>query len=105
MDITIKTATHPGSVLAPTWDMVKAYKARILSDWDYTVQYFSLMVSRMNAPEMEGRVNRSALNMLTEQKQITLVCFCPSGAFCHRVLAARMLESMGYGRYVGEWQL
>jgi hypothetical protein len=109
LDITVKSSVHPGNVLAPTWNMVMRYKDQKLSDWDYTVQYFSLLVGRMNAPEMEGRVNRSAFNMLTEQKQIpqriTLVCFCPSGAFCHRVLAARMLESMGYGKYVGEWQI
>jgi hypothetical protein len=34
--------------------------------------------------------------------QITLVCFCRSFTFCHRVLAARMLEEMGYGKYLGE---
>jgi len=38
-------------------------------------------------------------------KQITLVCFCPSGQFCHRILAAHMLENMGYGKYIGEWQI
>jgi hypothetical protein len=105
MDITVKTATSPGIVLAPTWNMVMSHKDQKLSDWDYTVKYFSLLVGRMNAPEMNGRVNRSAFNNLTENKQITLVCFCPSGVFCHRVLAARMLESMGYGKYIGEWQL
>jgi len=105
MDITVKSAVGIGTVLAPTWDMVMSHKDQTLSDWDYTVKYFSLIVSRMNAPEMEGRANRSAFNLLTEHKQITLVCFCPSGAFCHRVLAARMLESMGYGKYIGEWQI
>jgi hypothetical protein len=105
LDITVKGNTPHGRVLAPTWAMVNGYKAQKLSQWDYTVQYFSLLVARMNAPEMEGRANRSAFNMITENEQITLVCFCPAHQFCHRILAARMLENMGYGRYVGEWSL
>jgi len=105
MDITVKTSTRPGVILAPTWDMVMSHKDQTLSDWDYTVKYFSLLVARMNAPEMEGRANRSMFNLLTEHKQITLVCFCPAFGFCHRVLAARMLENMGYGRYHGERQI
>jgi len=102
LDITIKGNQYPGNILAPTWNMVMRHKDQKLSDWDYATQYFSLLVGRMNAPEMEGRTNRIAMNRITEFKQLTLVCFCPPFEFCHRVLAARMLENMGYGKYFGE---
>ena len=102
MDITVKGNQVPGNILAPTWEMVRGLQKQTLNQWDYTVQYFSLIISRINAPAMVGRANRITLNNLLEREQLTLVCFCPSGEFCHRVLAARMIENMGYGKYIGE---
>jgi len=105
LDITVKSSVYPGNVLAPTWDMVKRHKDQKLTDWDYATQYFSLLVGRMYAPEMDGRANRLAMDRITEAKQVTFVCFCPPFGFCHRILAARMFENMGYGKYHGEWQI
>jgi hypothetical protein len=103
LDITVKGGTPPGSVLAPTWDMVKEYKAGTMDQWDYTIKYFSLIVQRMHTGKDELRYLLD--NIVTNHQQLTLVCFCPKGQFCHRILAARMLENMGYGRYIGEWQI
>jgi len=107
MDITVKSAIPPGNVLAPTWDMVNGYKAQTLTQWDYAVQYFSLLMSRMTS--LSGDLSHGERVMfdeiVTNRQQLTLVCFCPAGEFCHRVLAARMLENMGYGKYIGEWQI
>ena len=105
LDITVKNSIYPGNVLAPTWEMVQGIKAQKITEWGYAVQYFSLIISRVSDISTNGRVHRAALHNIGERKQITLVCFCPAGQFCHRVLAARMLESMGYGAYKGEWQL
>jgi hypothetical protein len=102
MDITAKGNFLPGVVLAPTWEMVRGFKDGTLSQWDYTSKYFSLLLER--SLFKDGKFE-SYLNEIVNHKQTTLVCFCPSGAFCHRILAARMLEDMGYGKYIGEWQI
>jgi len=103
LDITVKSATPPGSVLAPTWEMVKRYKDGTLDQWQYTIKYFAKLVDRMyRAGDREQKMLDA---ILTDRKSLTLVCFCPVGEFCHRILAARMLEDIGYGRYVGERQL
>ncbi len=103
IDITVKGSVKPGEILAPTWEMVKRYRAGTLSQWDYAVQYFSLIVGRVNAlsPAWRNELDEIIMN----REQITLVCFCPSGEFCHRILAARMIENMGYGKHIGEWQI
>ena len=104
MDITVKGNQYPGNLLAPTWEMVRGLQKQKLSQWDYAVQYFSLIIARLTVTETAyaASVNRIALDTILKHKQLTLVCFCPSGEFCHRVLAARMIENMGYGKYLGE---
>ena len=100
LDITVKGNTPPGNVLAPTWDMVKAHKAGTLGDWDYTVQYLSLIVKRMySGAEIEQDMMDQIVFRLPS---LTLVCFCPAGQFCHRIPAAQMLQNMGHGTYHGE---
>jgi hypothetical protein len=105
LDITVKGNTYPGNVLAPTWEMVKDYKAGKIDQWLYATQYFGHVVSRVSNLGMDGRVMRAALNNITERQQVTLVCFCPAGDFCHRIIAARMLETICDATYVGEWQI
>jgi hypothetical protein len=103
MDITVKSSTPPGNVLAPTWDMVNGYRTGKISQWDYALQYFSLLMVRMSTIGDSWRASFD--DIVLDRPQITLVCFCPAGQFCHRILAARMLENMGHGKYIGEWQL
>jgi len=100
IDITIKGAVKPGEVLAPTWDMVKRYKAGTLGDWDYTMEYFGLVMGRIFnlSPTWRNELDE----IISNRSQITLVCFCPASTFCHRVLAAQMIQNMGYGKYIGE---
>ena len=101
LDITVKGKIPPGNVLAPTWDMVKGYKDGTIDQWDYAVKYFALLLQRA----MAGALDPALGEIFAQRKQLTLVCFCPVGEFCHRILAARMLENMGYGKYIGERQL
>jgi hypothetical protein len=104
LDITVKGNTPPGSVLAPTWEMVKGYQKGTITQWDYATRYFSLIVERMHTINSDKwRIMLD--DVVADRKQLTLVCFCPAGQFCHRILAARMLENMGYGTYVGEWNI
>jgi len=105
LDITVKGSVYPGNVLAPTWQMVQAIKAGKMTEWDYSVKYFANIVNRMYQPGRAGELDRSAIDNIANRQQTTLVCFCPSGQFCHRILAARMLEGMGFGKYIGERQI
>lgn len=71
--------------LAPTWDLVMAYKRG--STWDdYTAGYRALLVQRWD-------LVRSWLDSLDPQTDYTLLCFCRprAGQHCHRELLARML--------------
>ena len=103
LDITVKANSYPGSVLAPTWDMVRGLQAGTINQWDYTIKYYSLIAHRFYTAEA---TTRHAFNaFLTNYDPLTLVCFCKIGDFCHRVLAARMLQEMGFGQYVGERQI
>ena len=100
IDITVKGNTPPGNVLAPTWAMVRGLQAGKITQWDYTIKYFSLLMTRTMSI---GDAWRSTLDQIVyDRKSITLVCFCPPGEFCHRVLAANMLQHMNYGVYHGE---
>ena len=100
MDITVKGNQYPGNILAPTWEMVRGLQQQKLTQWDYTLQYFSLILSKSvhNQPKFNAALNE----IIANRQSLTLVCFCPSGEFCHRVLAARMLENIGLGKYIGE---
>lgn len=87
LDITISTKnTTWGRAFAPTWEIVRGHKNKVLSDEAYTRQYHRLM--------HESRVQHPAhWEYLFGLKKIVLVCFCTPGAFCHRVILANMIQS------------
>jgi hypothetical protein len=100
VDITVKGDEYPGNWLAPTWAMVRGLQAGKITQWDYTVQYFSLLINR--ALKQNDWSRNAIHDLLTNRSDITLVCYCPSVEFCHRILAARLFENWGDGRYIGE---
>src|SRR5258708_14303563 len=87
-DITVKSATGIGRLLAPTWAMVggvkhwQGYKA--LTPAQYTTLYYDLLRSRF-------RADRPSFLDLVQRERLVLLCFCPAGAFCHRHLAVNLL--------------
>lgn len=88
LDITVKGIDPIGSYFAPTWSMVMGYKSGQCSVEEYTRLYEQKMDDCVkNNPEIWSRV--------LGYDRITLVCFCKSGDFCHRILLARRLENMG----------
>jgi len=91
LDITVKTGNP---VFAPTWDMVKAFKAGALSEEKYTGQYIQLMRDSY-------RENKKEWLDLLDRERVVLVCFCKSGEFCHRILLANILTKLG-AKYCGE---
>lgn len=106
LDITVK-GNHPiGSLYAPTWNMVNAVKNGTLSEELYTGQYYNLLIERWktNGSEMMKLVEDLQSNFYTgaHAKDITLVCFCPSGSFCHRYLLVKFLQHNYAVEYGGE---
>ena len=90
LDITVK-GQHPfGRHFAPTWEMVWDSKKGKISEDEYTARYVRIL-----------RTDKLH-ELATVYKQITLVCYCAAGAFCHRVILAELLESMKLGTYIGE---
>ena len=99
LDITVKGNTPPGQVLAPTWEMVKAYKAQEIDSWQYSVKYFALIMKRILTL---SDYHRLMWDEIESKSTITLVCFCPPGLFCHRTVAAQLLAEVAPGTYHGE---
>lgn len=71
-------------VLQPTWDVVRGVKSGIVSPEQYTTAYRALLARRMPAL-------RTWLAMLDPAQDITILCFCHEGTFCHRQLIAQIL--------------
>jgi len=94
LDITVKGQDPLGKYFAPSWEMVMKCKQGKISEEEYTRKYLNLMQkSKQEHPE--------AWEKLLSRKRVVLVCFCPPGAFCHRVILAKLLEKYG-AVYKGE---
>jgi uncharacterized protein YeaO (DUF488 family) len=99
LDITVSSKNNTwGRMFAPTWDMVMGHKRGILSDAEYTEQYHTLMHSSMAHYKQHW-------THLFNMPCVVPVCFCPAGAFCHRVVLATMIQSLNRGVYRGEIQI
>ena len=94
LDITVKGRDPVGLIMAPTWDMVMGHKNGTLNDEGYVKEYYQ-------------QIERTKISSLALWQQfmamdeVTLVCFCRAGAFCHRVEMAKVLSLWGC-TYIGE---
>jgi uncharacterized protein YeaO (DUF488 family) len=95
LDITAKGKDHFGIAFAPTWDMVMGYKQGRISEAEYERRYLELLRESWNK-------RPDAWQNLLGRMEVTLVCFCRSGDFCHRVLLAKLLERHFGFSYRGE---
>lgn len=84
-DITVKSGDK---VFAPTWNMVMDYKRGKLSKEAYSSMYRELMLR-------SWREHRQAWLDLLNREEVTLVCYCRPGDFCHRLLLAEYLVKLG----------
>ena len=91
LDITVKSGDK---TFAPTWDIVGKVKKGLMSEEEYTKEYYRLMRNSY-------KNNRSEWDKLLKQDEVVLVCFCKKGSFCHRYLLADMLIKLG-AEYKGE---
>lgn len=83
LDITVK-GQHPfGRVLAPRWEMVMAVHNNGVSAHRYYMdEYWKILES----------VPMKVWDEMLTEKQITLVCFDPEDAFCHRNLVVEYMR-------------
>ena len=104
IDITIMTGLGLGEILAPTWSLVHGVKLRQkieagekidprwksyhpLTDEQYTEQYLAMLRQRY-AQDPDD------FNWLLGREELVLCCYCPPGEFCHRILAANVMEKI-----------
>lgn len=97
LDITVKGQDPIGRYFAPTWEMVKCFNNKTISPELYTLAYTGIM-SKSLATNYQVWQHIQSIYI----NRITLVCFCPAGAFCHRILLANAFQGMGWGEYKGE---
>jgi uncharacterized protein YeaO (DUF488 family) len=112
LDVTMKSGTGIGVLLAPTKAIVYGYKAgkgdqrfagkyKPLNEAQYTEQYLELLRERFIK-------NDEAFHQLVQRESITLQCYCGKDKFCHRrILAEYVLPKLAayYGieyQYTGE---
>ena len=84
LNATIKSGLK---MFAPTWAMVKAFKAGTLSAKDYTEQYTVLMRDSF-------KQHKAAWLELLKFKTIVIGCYCKKTDFCHRHLLAGMINKI-----------
>lgn len=88
LDITVKGKDPIGQIFAPIWDIVMGLKKGVIDEDQYEREYRDLMLASW------GRHQKTWQELLSRE-EVTLVCFCPPGAFCHRLLLAKLLEKVG----------
>lgn len=77
LDVTVKGAKGFAKWLAPTWKMVMGHKDGSLSDEEYIKMYLS---------KLEGTPSFVISELEKLGPEITFVCFCANGSFCHTYL-------------------
>ena len=100
----------PGEFLAPSWEILKpalewrrAFEARCARQGlDEEAEFFRVYTARYRAEMVVSyRTRRAEWDALLARERVTIVCFCPDPAYCHRSLAAGFLAKCGVD-YRGE---
>jgi len=97
LDITAKGKDPFGKFFAPTWELIRNLKNGIIDERQYEIEYCDLMLHSWNTYQDRWQE-------LLNRQEVTLVCFCPPGTFCHRLLLAKYLEKVG-AVHIGEKNL
>ena len=98
LDITVKGNSPAGKIYAPTWDMVSWLKKGKISEGQYTESYYKMLLERW---EVAGSEMLNLVEMVKD-RDLTVVCFCPSGNFCHRHLLVKFFQHNWDVVYGGE---
>jgi len=73
---------------APTWKMVLKSKKGLMSEEEYTREYYKMMRNSYVQ-------HRERWEQLLGQEEVVLVCFCGKDKFCHRHLLKDILVTLG----------
>lgn len=85
IDTTVR-GKHP--LFAPTWDIVMAHKRGDISDQEYRDVYTPMM-------RQSWIDNRAAWEeFLRQEGWVAIMCYCPAGAFCHRLELVKIFEAL-----------
>ena len=84
IDTTVKTGVK---AFAPSWDMVLGVKDGSLSPADYTRRYHDMM-------ELSFIAYPDEWQELLAHDEVTLLCYCRVGEFCHRHLLAGIVKDL-----------
>ena len=102
IDITAKTSDKLiRETISPSWDMVKSFKEGFLSEKEYAERY----KNQLNLAWFENNESKTLINRwikLSQKKDLTFVCFCPSFSFCHRFLFISWMVSHFPVKYIKE---
>ena len=85
VDTTVKN--NPDSIFAPSWELVRGHKTKMLSNEDYTAGYLEKM------RESYSKRREEWLSFLS-QDRVGILCFCKAGDFCHRLLLVDILTKV-----------
>lgn len=100
-DITVRGQDPVGKLFAPTWEMVMGTKNGTVSHDQYTAMYYELLRNRWKTvPGFPDTMRRLAEKAKTGD--VTLVCFCKAGSFCHRYILAEIFKNSFNVPYAGE---
>lgn len=91
LDVTVKGKDSVGKHFAPTWNMVQGIIKGTLSKKIYEEEYRKMMLlSYTNNIDIWRRV----FNM----QEVTFVCFCAPGSFCHRYILRNFIAELANSR-------
>lgn len=80
IDTTVKLSSGTARAFAPTWDMVIGIKGGSLSEEAYTQLYKGILAC------IPREVWRWLHTQGEQTGEVTVLCFCPNGKFCHTLL-------------------
>lgn len=82
IDSTVKSG-HKG--LAPTWDMLTRYRAKVIDEVEYTRLYLLRMQgSQQQLPKL--------WSSFIKYDRMAIACYCTPGKFCHRHLLLNVVK-------------
>lgn len=84
VDTTVKSGE---SCFAPSWDIVQGVKKGLITPEEYTVAYHAI------TRDQYRRDPHRYLELINLDK-VAVMCYCPSGKFCHRHLMVGIFEKL-----------
>lgn len=80
LDVTVRSADAVGRPFTPTWAMVRSLKAGRIGREQYSLMYRQIL-GRL--PYAGAWLDELLAFGHSHDGRLTVVCYCPNGAFCH----------------------